>query len=192
MKAYALAILGLLVLAGCAAPDQLGEEPPIDDTLPPQETTPTTGAQSGDLVVVEYVGTLADGSVVSQEQSLEFILGQGQLIPAFEAQITGMQVGEEKTFTLTAAEAYGERVEQTQEVPLEEFGDQTPQEGMLISIIDPQTQQEVVGQIIAVGEQTVTIDLNHPLAGEDLTFAVEVVDVAEAPPMPEFDIVPTQ
>lgn len=185
-KHYALLILGLLVLAGCAATDNL-EEP----QTPPQETPPTqqagastqAPAQNGDLVVVQYVGTLADGTVfdASQEEPLEFVLGQGMLIPGFEEAITGMQAGEEKTFTLSAEEAYGPRTDETQEIPLEEFGEQAPEEGMMINIIDPETQQQQPATVIEVGAETATLDLNHPLAGEELTFEVEVVDVQEAP-----------
>ena len=173
MKYYALLILGLVVLAGCAAPDNLAEQP-----QPSNEQ-----ASSGDLVVVEYVGTLASGEVfdATQEQPLEFVLGEGMILPAFEERITGMQIGEQQTFTLTAAEAYGERVEQTQEVPLEEFGEEQPEVGMLLTLIDPETQQPTQAQVIEVGEETATLDLNHPLAGEDLTFEVELVDIQEAP-----------
>lgn len=189
MKRYALLILGLFILAGCTAgpadtaPENGDALPPDTGEVTPPTETATGAAQAGDLVAVEYVGTLASGEVfdASQGEPLEFVLGDGMILPGFEQAIVGMEVGETSTFTLSPAEAYGERVEQTQEVPIEEFGDEQPEVGMPLTLIDPETQQPVTATILEVGEEMVTLDMNHPLAGEELTFEVELLDVSDAP-----------
>jgi len=139
-------------------------------------------AKSGDTVKIHYTGTLEDGeefdSSVGREP-LEFALGSGQVIPGFDNAVDGMTVGESKTVTLPAAEAYGDRHDQlVQEVPRTALPeDMTPEVGMQLQSQNPDGQiMNLV--VIEVGVESVTLDGNHPLAGKDLTFAIELVEIA--------------
>jgi FKBP-type peptidyl-prolyl cis-trans isomerase 2 len=105
-------------------------------------------------------------------------MGEGQIIPGLEAALSGMSAGEAKTVTIPAAQAYGDHNPQAiQQVPREAVPDHIP--------LDPGTQLQVQTQdgralpvvVTEVTEEQVTLDANHPLAGKDLTFAVEVVSV---------------
>lgn len=188
-RTYLVLLLALFVLAGCNASDT-SMQPETPPQTQPETQTQQSGAQPGDVVAVQYTGTLENESIFDEsQQPLEFRLGQGTLLPAFEEQVQGMQVGEQKTFTLQAADAYGVRTNQTQEIALEEFGEQQVEEGMVISVVNSQTQQAMPAQIIEVGEENATLDLNHPLAGEDLTFAITVVEIGEAPQAPDMPAV---
>ncbi|SMP78042.1 peptidylprolyl isomerase [Desulfonatronum zhilinae] len=140
-----------------------------------------TQAQTGNQVKVHYTGRLDSGQVFdssADREPLEFTLGQGQLIPGFEAAVTGMQAGDKKTVTIAAEDAYGPR-----------------QDDLLFSVERsqlPDTIQPEVGQQLQVNQEgqtavvtiseltdtTMTLDANHPLAGENLTFDLEVVEVA--------------
>jgi peptidylprolyl isomerase len=140
-----------------------------------------TQAQTGNQVKVHYTGRLDSGQVFdssADREPLEFTLGQGQLIPGFETAVTGMQVGDKKTVTIPAEDAYGPR-----------------QDDLLFSVERsqlPDTIQPEVGQQLQVNQEgqtavvtiseltdtTMTLDANHPLAGENLTFDLEVVEVA--------------
>lgn len=142
-----------------------------------------TEARSGSTVHVHYTGSLADGSVFDSSNGrdpLAFTLGQNQVIPGFENAVAGMQVGEEKTVTIPAAEAYGPHRD---ELVLVVERSQLP-EGL-----DPATGQQLQlsqgGQsylvtVTDVSEQEVVLDANHPLAGRDLTFELRLVDVDQA------------
>ena len=138
-------------------------------------------AKNGDIVLVHYTGKLADGSVFDSSigsDPLEFTLGKEQMIPGFEKAVLGMKAGEKKTFTIPAAEAYGPHNDDLIfEIDRNEFpsdmeatvGQQLPQQlpnGAIITIT-----------ITEVTEKTVTIDANHPLAGKDLTFEIEIVKI---------------
>ena len=126
---------------------------------------------------IEYTVKNSKGDVVDSNVGgdlLEFIAGQGQIIPGLEKAIDGMEAGEEKTVTVTANEAYGERNEEWVEtLPKDQFEGIELQKGMVLYGQSPD------GQTIAVivkdfNDTEVTIDYNHPLAGEDLTFDVKV------------------
>ena len=138
--------------------------------------------QNGNTVTVHYTGTLTDGTTFDssrQRDPLSFQVGDGQVIPGFDNAVVGMAVGESKTFTIPAADAYGEKKEEAiQEVSKNRFP-----EGYDASVGQMVTGQNEIGQnfqalIIAEGKDSVTLDFNHPLAGEDLTFEVELVEVA--------------
>jgi len=141
-----------------------------------------TQASAGSTVSIHYTGTLDDGSTFDSSEGrdpLTFELGAGQIIPGLEAALDGMSEGESKTVTIPAEHAYGPRRDDaTQQVPREAVPDHIP--------LDPGTQLQVQtpdGQTlpVTVAEVTdahVTLDSNHPLAGRDLTFAVELVKVA--------------
>ena len=132
---------------------------------------------------IEYTVKNSKGDVVDSNVGgdlLEFIAGQGQIIPGLEKAIDGMEAGEEKTVTVTANEAYGERNEEWVEtLPKDQFEGIELQKGMVLYGQSPD------GQTIAVivkdfNDTEVTIDYNHPLAGEDLTFDVKVVTKRDA------------
>lgn len=130
---------------------------------------------------VHYTGTLADGSQFDTSEGrdpISFTLGAGDVIPGFESAVAGLDVGESETVTIPAAEAYGERNEEAvQQVPREAFGDNgAPQEGWVVQLESP-AGQELNALVAAVNDETVTLDFNHPLAGQDLTFNLKLVEI---------------
>ena len=132
-------------------------------------------AKSGDTVKVHYTGRLNDNTVFDTSvgsEPMEFTLGQGKIIVGFEEAVTGMQVGESKTVTISVDEAYGPRRDDLIfEVGRDELpADINPEVDMQL----PTSQGTVT--IIEVSEKTVKIDANHPLAGQDLTFDIELVE----------------
>lgn len=137
--------------------------------------------EPGKTVKVHYKGTLNDGEVFDSSEGrdpLEFQVGAGQVIPGFDAAIQQMDVGGTKTITIPSEQAYGEvRPEMVALVPLTQFPEGIdPQVGQTLQLQTPQGALPV--QVINVQEEGVTLDGNHPLAGEDLTFELTVVEVA--------------
>jgi len=141
-----------------------------------------TQAKDGDKVKVHYTGKLDDGSVFDTSDGrdpLEFTLGEGQIIPGFEAGVRGMQPGDSKTVTVPADQAYGPHREEgvlvvnRAEMP----PDLDPELGEQLEVRSQEGQATVV-RVTDVSEQTVTLDANHPLAGKDLTFDIELVEIA--------------
>jgi FKBP-type peptidyl-prolyl cis-trans isomerase 2 len=138
-------------------------------------------AKTGDTVRIHYTGTLSDGSTFdtsSGREPLEFTVGSGQIIPGLDRAIAGMSVGDKKTVEVPASEAYGDRnPDGIQSVPREQVPDHIP--------LDPGTQLQVqTGDgrtlpvlVAEVTEEAVVLDANHPLAGKDLTFEVELVEI---------------
>ncbi len=139
--------------------------------------------KQGDTVKVHYTGTLSDGSVFDssreRDKPLEFTLGEGQLIPGFEKAVEGMSVGDSTSVDIPSDEAYGERRDDLEmEVSKNELPDNIdPEVGMQLQMQQQQNGQAIPVQITEVGDETVTLDANHPLAGKDLTFEIEVVEV---------------
>ncbi len=138
-------------------------------------------AKTGDTVRIHYTGTLTDGSEFDSSAGgdpLEFTIGSGQIIPGLDREIAGMTVGDTKKVTVIADEAYGPREsEAVQEVPREAVPDGINLVvGNRLQATTADGQQMVV-TIAAVGDETVTMDANHPLAGEDLIFDVELVEI---------------
>jgi len=132
---------------------------------------------------IEYTVKNKNGEVIDSNKGqapLEFIAGQGQIIPGLENAIKDMEVGEEKSVTVKADEAYGERDETAvQSLPKEQFEGIELKKGMTLYGQSPD------GQTVAVtvkdfDDNTVTIDYNHPLAGEDLDFDVKVISKRDA------------
>jgi peptidylprolyl isomerase len=124
-----------------------------------------TQAKSGDTVRIHYTGS--DG-----RDPLEFALGGGQVIPGFDSAVDGMAVGENKSVTIEPDQAYGERHEQlVQQVPKSVLPqDMEPAVGMQLQSQSPEGQ--VMNLVITeVADETITVDANHPLAGQALTFA---------------------
>jgi peptidylprolyl isomerase len=138
-------------------------------------------AKSGDTVSIHYTGTLDDGTQFDSSQGrepLEFEVGSGQVIPGFDKAVEGMTVGDSKSVRIEADDAYGQRHEQlVQEVDRSMLPDDLqPQAGMTLQSNSPdgQTMQFLVTDVT---EETITVDANHPLAGEALTFAIELVGI---------------
>ncbi len=138
-------------------------------------------ARTGDKVKVHYTGKLADGtqfdSSVDQEP-LEFTVGAGEVIAGFEEAVVGMNPGETKTAVINADEAYGDYDEDlVMEVEREQFPPEiTPEIGQRLQL--HQEDGEVFGAVVtAFDDSLVTLDANHPLAGQDLTFEIELVEI---------------
>lgn len=138
-------------------------------------------AKEGDTVKVHYTGTLSDGTVFDSSKDrdpLEFTIGSQQVIPGFEENVKGMAVGDSKTFTLNPGEAYGDRNDQMM-VDVERAQmpeDIDPEVGMMLQV---QGQDGSVSHvtITEVTDDKVTLDANHPLAGQDLTFEIELQEI---------------
>lgn len=141
-----------------------------------------TQAKSGDTVRIHYTGTLQDGSVFDSSEGrdpLEFQLGSGQVIPGFDDGVTGMTVGEKKTIEIPCDQAYGAINPQAmQNVPRAEIPDHIPLDLGTQLQVQAGNGQTMMVTVANVTEDTVTLDANHPLAGKDLTFALELVEIA--------------
>ncbi len=137
--------------------------------------------KEGDTVKVHYTGKLDDGTVFDSskgQEPLEFTMGKGQLIPGFEQAVEGMEPGESKTVTIPANEAYGpHHDEMVIEVARDQFpADQEPEVGQQYRVHQADGTPFVV-TVTDVTPDTITLDANHPLAGQDLTFDIQLVDI---------------
>jgi len=138
----------------------------------------------GDKVSLDYTGKLDDGSIFdtskheNHSHPLEFVAGIGQVIPGFDNAIIGMSKGEKKTFTLKPEQAYGERDEKLiVSIEKEKFPKEgVPKVGMLMAM-RMKNGEDIPAIITEIKEKVVMVDLNHPLAGKNLTFEIEVKDV---------------
>lgn len=140
--------------------------------------------KKGNSVSLDYEGKLDDGTVFDSSKHgdhthpLEFKVGEGSVILGFEKNVIGLKVGEEKTFKIPAKDAYGEiQKSLIQKVPREAFPkDQKLEEGMVV-ILDTPTGEKLPLRVEKVEEKEVTLDLNHPLAGKDLTFNIKILEI---------------
>lgn len=141
-----------------------------------------TQAKSGDTVRVHYTGRLTDGTVFdssAQREPLQFTLGQGEIIPGFEQAVEGMSPGDSKTEEIPMDKAYGPYREDMvlqvnrQQMPAEI----SPQVGQQLQIRQP-TGQLVPVTITEVDDGQVTLDANHPLAGQTLVFDIQLVEIS--------------
>ncbi|MFH1054331.1 MAG: peptidylprolyl isomerase [Candidatus Woesearchaeota archaeon] len=138
--------------------------------------------EDGDKVKIEYTGTLDDGTVFDSSENhdkpLEFEIGAKQVIPGFEQAIIGMKKREEKEIKLKPEEAYGDVNPQlVKELPRDQLPkEQEPKAGMVIAIGLPDGRQ-IPARITDVTDTIVKIDLNHPLAGKNLTFKVKLIGI---------------
>lgn len=137
--------------------------------------------KNGDKVKVHYHGTLSDGSVFDSSegrQPLEFEVGSGQVIPGFDNGVMGMQKGDKKTIQIPANEAYGDvQEDMIMEFPRDKFpADMVPEIGMQLNMSNGAGQQFPV-VISEVKADVVMLDANHPLAGKDLIFDLELVEI---------------
>lgn len=140
-----------------------------------------TQVKTGDTVRIHYTGTLNDGTTFDSSAGrdpLQFEVGSGQIIPGLDKEIPGMTVGDKKTVNIPAAEAYGEVNPQMQQaIPRAQIPADIPVDvGARLQMQTPEGQVIPV-TVAAVDEQTVTLDANHPLAGRDLTFDIELVSI---------------
>ena len=137
--------------------------------------------KENDTVKVHYTGKLADGQVFDsslEREPIEFTMGQGQLIPGFEKGLLDMKVNEKKTINIPSEEAYGSpRQELIQEVDKKQLPeDIKPEPGMgLVSKSPDGREMNLV--VREVKDDSIVVDGNHPLAGKDLTFDLEVVEI---------------
>ncbi len=138
-------------------------------------------AKAGDTVKVHYTGTLNDGTQFDSSEGrepLEFTLGTGTVIEGFDEAVTGMAVGDRKTVTIPSTEAYGEHnPDMVHAIPRDAIPDDIELEvGLVLNAQGPDGQ--VLSFTVAEFDaDTVTADGNHPLAGQDLTFALELVSI---------------
>jgi FKBP-type peptidyl-prolyl cis-trans isomerase SlpA len=137
--------------------------------------------KANDKVKVHYTGKLSNGDVFDsslEREPLEFQMGQGQLIPGFENGLIDMSVNEKKTIVIPSAEAYGEsRPELVQEVPNDKLPPEIkPEVGMGLVSTTPEGQ-EIQLVVKEVKDNAIVVDGNHPLAGQELTFEVEVLEI---------------
>jgi peptidylprolyl isomerase len=137
-------------------------------------------AQKGDRVQVHYTGRLVGGEVFDSsedDEPLEFEVGAGEVIKGFDEGVCGMNVGDKKQIEIEVGDAYGERIEGlVQTVPRDGLNlDTEPQVGMNLAMQLPDGNQIPVA-VTEVTEDSITLDANHPLAGQKLIFDVERVD----------------
>jgi peptidylprolyl isomerase len=137
--------------------------------------------KSGDVVRVHYTGTLEDGSQFDSSVGrapLEFTVGAGQMIAGFDAGVVGMAVGEKKTILIDPDHGYGQK----DPTAIIEFPSSNIPEGMAVEVgmklnLQNQYGQPVPVVVIEVKEEVIIMDANHFLAGKDLTFDVEIVEI---------------
>jgi peptidylprolyl isomerase len=143
-----------------------------------------TTAATGDTVRIHYSGRLTDGTPFDSSEGrapLEFTLGQGQVIRGLEAHVTGMETGAKSTVTIPVAEAYGPRRDEA----IQQLDRAKVPEGIALEIGTQLQARTADGgmlpiTIVGIDDATVTVDANHPLAGKDLVFDVELVEVVKA------------
>lgn len=141
-------------------------------------------AQKGHKVKVHYVGTLNDGSQfdssVERGEPIAFELGAGQMIPGFDAAVEGMKVGEKKTVNIPSDQAYGPAREdliiefKRSDIP----ADMNPNVGDQIGLQSP--QGPIPATVVELNEEIIKVDANSPMAGKDLNFDIELVEICES------------
>jgi FKBP-type peptidyl-prolyl cis-trans isomerase SlpA len=137
---------------------------------------------TGSQVVFHFSIKLSDGSVADSTKvsgkPAKLVMGDGSLTPGFEACLLGLEAGQEASFTLPPEQAFGTpNPDNIYYVERDKFGaDVTPEEGAIIAFTQPDGS-ELPGVIRSVAGQSVTVDFNHPLAGQTLTFDVEIIEV---------------
>lgn len=140
-----------------------------------------TQVKTGDTVRIHYTGTLNSGAQFDSSQGrdpLEFVVGSGQIIPGLDKALPGMAVGDRKVVEVPADEAYGPVNPQArQSVPRSQVPPEIPLEAgaqLQVQTPDGRVMPVVVREVT---DEAVTLDLNHPLAGEDLTFDIELMSI---------------
>ena len=176
-------VLGAIVVLLAACGGDEATPTPVPTLANPPTATPTIAVNSdgvpivvaGNTISVHYRGTLDDGEEFDSsagKDPLTFTVAAGQMIPGFDAAVEGMALGGKKTVRLEPGEAYGERFDELiLEVPLESIPPETEVGRQLFS----STGGSVT--VTAIEGATVTLDANHPLAGQALTFDIEIVEI---------------
>lgn len=140
-----------------------------------------TEAKNGDKVQVHYTGRFEDGSLFDSSRDrtpLQFTLGNGEMIPGFEQAVIGMKVGDTKTARIPAGEAYGSYIEDmVMKVDRRKFpADMELNTGIMLKI--RQSDDSFIKVMVTeISDDTVVLDANHPLAGKDLEFDIELVQI---------------
>jgi peptidylprolyl isomerase len=148
--------------------------------LPGCNLAPAT--QNGDTVQVNYTLSLEDGTTYETtvgKEPVELALGEGKSLPDFENAIVGMKVGELKTITIPAADAYGEHIDGLELT----INRSQLAEGLNPKVGDYLASEHESGRtmyfvVTDVSDEEITLDANHPLAGEDLTFEIELLKIS--------------
>ena len=140
--------------------------------------------KTGDTVKVHYSGTFNDGekfdSSFDRGEPISFTVGAGQMISGFDNSVVGMEVGEVKDIKLNPEEAYGPRNEEAvKEIDKSQFPEEFDFSVGLEVHGNTQHGQPLIGFILSEQEDTVTLDFNHPMAGKELNFKVELVEIEE-------------
>lgn len=190
LRIAALVVALALVAMACGGDDNAGDDTTTTTTAAETTTTApgatTTAASAtpddgvvdvGDTIAVHYVGTLDDGSQFDSSRErgepLEFTVGSGQVIPGFDDAVLGLAVGDVNTVTISPDQAYGQvDPEAVIEFPIEEVPEEFRVVGSQVLL-----GNSLPATVIEVTEDTVTIDANHPLAGQALTFEIEIVEI---------------
>ncbi len=138
-------------------------------------------AKNGDTVKVHYTGRLDDGTIFDSSEGkapLQFTIGEGRLMQTFEEGVIGLTEGESKKIQVAAQEAYGLRQDKlVATIPFEAMPEGlNPEVGMRLQMRTPEDQL-IVLRIVEVSENDITVDANHELAGKDLNFEVELVEI---------------
>lgn len=141
-----------------------------------------TVAENGNTVKVHYTGKLKDGTVfdssLQRNEPLEFTLGQGNMIAGFEQAVTGMKVGDTKVADIPVDHAYGQkRDDMVLEVPKNDVPENiNPEVGQRLAV-QQKDGQSIPVTVTNITDSSITLDANHPLAGKDLVFEIELLDV---------------
>lgn len=144
----------------------------------------TLNIAEGTQVTLNFALKLSDGSVIDStfdKAPATFRVGDGKLLPGFEKAIFGLKAGDSDTFVITPEHGFGQsNPNNIQQFPREQFADIDLIEGLMLSFADAQ-KAETPGVVKAFDDEEVSIDFNHPLAGRNVHFQVEIIDVqAEA------------
>ncbi len=139
-------------------------------------------AKNGDTVKVHYTGKLNDGTSFDSSlnrEPLEFTIGEGKLLKKFEDSVIGMAEGDKKDISIPAAEGYGGRREElVGNIPLSQLPpDITPETGMQLQLQTPEGHPLII-TITDIAEDHITVDGNHRLAGQDLNFELQLMEIA--------------
>jgi len=139
-------------------------------------------AKAGDTVRVHYEGQLSDGTIFDSSlemEPIEFILGQDTVIPGFEQAVIGMEVGESKDISIPPEEGFGDysedlvvNIEKTILPP-----DINPELGMQLEVSSEEEETSRVFTIADIAEDSITLDGNHPLAGAEIAFKIELLEI---------------
>lgn len=147
-----------------------------------------TVAKTGDLVFIHYTGKFDSGEIFDSSTDgspLYFVVGEGDIIEGFEKAVIGMAVGDKKTINLTPAEGYGEYSEdRIISSDRSNFGEDFEPEIDQQLALQMENGERTIATILDFDDESVTLDMNHPLAGENLNFDLELVDIKDASEKP--------